>query len=105
MTALPFFEASVPEGLEQFTQNELGIRLGGQAKLLHPVGQYPGLVQFSYPGKLSSLLQLRTVLSLFAGLRFDVPRPRALMGHQNFEQLIQQIETVRDLSPKGSFQT
>jgi 23S rRNA G2445 N2-methylase RlmL len=105
MPPVSFFEAAAPEGLEALVYEELRTRLGGPISLRHALERFPGVVQFDYTGKPEKLLGLRTVLSLFWGLRFDVPRPRALLGHQNLQALLARVDEVLRLSPRGSFKS
>lgn len=99
------FEVQVPEGLEAIAFGELRSRLGGQEKLLHPPGMFPGVLQFAYSGKPARLLHLKCVLSLFSLQRFAVPRPRALLGHQNFQAILRQITEIVKLAPRGAYRT
>ncbi len=101
----PIFEVQVPEGLEAIAFGELRSRLGGQEKLLHPPGMFPGVLQFAYSGKPARLLHLKCVLSLFSLQRFAVPRPRALLGHQNLQAILHQIAEVVKLAPRGAYRT
>lgn len=101
----PIFEGAVPEGLEAIASAELRTRLGGQEKLLHPPAQWPGVLQFAYTGKTSRLLQLKCLLSLFSVQQFPVPRPRALLGHQNFQAIVQQVTEAIKLSPRGAYRS
>ena len=96
-------EADVLEGLEPFAAAEIAERTGSKAKLVAP--QRPGALRFRYSGDLRALLGLRSVVAIYLVRRFDVPRPRALLGHQHFETLIATIEVVRRLWPPGSFTT
>ena len=86
MKETAFFEAAVVEGLESVAQQELQHRFGSQARLLHPPGSGSGVLQFTYSGSPRNLLQLKTVVSLFWVRTFAAPRPRALLGHQNFQK-------------------
>lgn len=100
-----YYEGAVPEGLETIAYAELRTRLGGQEKLLHSTAQWPGVLQFAYTGKTARLLQLKTLLSLFSGQRFAVPRPRALLGHQNAQTVLQQVADVIKIAPRGTYRT
>ena len=106
MPLTAFYEVSIPEGLEPFTVQEIYHRLGHEVQFLSTgTRQRPGLLQFTYGGKAVNLLQLKTVLSPFQVLRFAVPRPKALMGHQNLQILLEQIRTVLRHSPVGTYRT
>jgi tRNA (guanine6-N2)-methyltransferase len=103
-----FYEASVPEGLEEVAWNEITTRHGDAVKLLtshEQIEAHPGVLQFTYGGDPKRLLGLRTVLSLFWGRCYDVPRPKALLGHEYFTSLMELISTVMELSPFGSYRT
>jgi tRNA (guanine6-N2)-methyltransferase len=106
MPLTSFFEVAVPEGLETFAVQEITHRLGHEVQFLS-VGarQRPGLLQFTYGGKAVNLLQLKTVLSPFHVLRFPVPRPKALLGHQNFQALLEQIRIIMRHTPAGTYRT
>ena len=47
-------------------------------------------------------MQLRTINSLYISLYFDVPRPKALLGHQHFHRLLDAIRDVYQLQ-KATF--
>lgn len=105
ITALEFFEASAPEGLEAVARTELRTRLGGQETLLPALVNAPGIVQFTYSGRMEKLLGLQCVYAVFRGLRFAVPRPKALLGHQYFTLLVDEIHALMHMSPAGAYQT
>jgi SAM-dependent methyltransferase len=100
-----FYEASVIEGLETIGFRELRNVLGSQFKALHPPDRWPGVLQFQYTGDPRKLFQLKTILGVFVVQQFPISRPKALLGHQNFQRLIEQMNAVRNLNPKGSFRT
>lgn len=82
------FEAEVSEGLEHIAQAEI-------FKLIktETIASKKGAVRMvtSYTPK---LLNLRTINSLYLALYFDIPRPKALLGHQHFHRLIDTIHEV-----------
>ena len=96
-------EADVLDGLERFAHDEIAERLGGTARFVAP--SRAGALRFHYTGDLRALLDLRSVVAIYLVRRFDVPRPRALLGHQHFEALLAAIATVRDLFPQEAFRT
>lgn len=100
-----FYEASVIEGLETIGLKELRSVLGSRLKLLHPPQRWPGVLQFQYTGDPRKLFQLKTILAVFTVQQFSISRPKALLGHQNFQRLLGQINEVQRLYPKGSFRT
>jgi 23S rRNA G2445 N2-methylase RlmL len=100
-----FFEAAVVDGLEPAASQELNHRFGDQVRQFYPPGQYPGVVQFAYGGTPHNLLALKTVLSLFWVMRFPLPRPRALLGHQALQQMLERIAEIRRFWPKSAYKT
>lgn len=93
-------EADVLEGLESFTREELqGLR--GVAN----VRESPGALRFDYADDLDSLLHLQSVIAVYRTLFFPIPRPKALLGHQHFQALLEAIAQVRSLWPADSFAT
>jgi 23S rRNA G2445 N2-methylase RlmL len=100
----PFeLEADVLEGLEQFGRTELRDRLNHYVKLSNVPSR--NAIRFRYTGKLDALLQTRSLIAIYLVRRFAVPRPRALLGHQHFTALLDQIAMARALAPAGAFQT
>jgi tRNA (guanine6-N2)-methyltransferase len=100
-----YYEASIAEGLEAAGIRELNQRLGSQFKLLRARDPLPGVLQFQYSGEPGRLLELKTILAVFSVQLFPVPRPKALLGHQNYQMLVEQLNSARDLHPKRTFQT
>lgn len=99
-------EAEVVSGLGPFARDELRARFGKRV-FLHPETD-PAAVRFRYLGQqgdLRALLQLQQVMAVYLVQHFPVPRPRALLGHQNLQRLLAQIETVRGLHPPAAFRT
>jgi len=98
-----FYEVEFVPGLEPFVLEEL------HEKLVNLEEIYPyvksGNFQFNFYGDPRQLLKLRSVGSAFVVKLFEVPRPLALLGHQNFSQLLTLIESVLSLHPEGSFKT
>jgi tRNA (guanine6-N2)-methyltransferase len=96
-----FYEVSVPQGLEEMAWQEISGKYGERTKLLQPVREDSGMLQFTYGDSPRDLLRLKLVLSLFSGQRFAVPRPKALMGHENFQNLLEQVHVVLKLAQQG----
>jgi tRNA (guanine6-N2)-methyltransferase len=94
-------EAEFLPGLEPFVVEELRRRLGKQLGPIKP--HHQDSAAFPYRGKLPRLLDLDKVVAVYLVQPFDIPRPKALLGHQNFHQLLDQIERVRALHPPGAF--
>ena len=96
-------EADVIEGLERFGRAELQERLRHYVNIrdapLH------GAIRFGYTGQLKMLLEIRSLVAIYLVRRFAVPRPRALLGHQHFTALLDQIAMVRALAPQEAYRT
>lgn len=99
-------EADVAEGLEEIARGEVQRRLGKHVKLRPDSAEAkPGVIRFDFVGsELRMALGLKTVQSVYLVRRFDIPRPKALLGDEHFRALLDMNETVRRLSP-GAYQT
>src|SRR5262245_21238261 len=95
-------EADVLEGLEHFGRAELHDR-DNYVKFTDV--SRTGALRFWYGGQLSALLDMRSLIAIYLVQRFAVPRPRALLGHQHFTALLNQIATVRALAPASAYRT
>ncbi|PJF26158.1 MAG: RNA methyltransferase, partial [Phototrophicales bacterium] len=90
------FEAEAVYGLEKFAADELcRLRAGAVSHLQ----MYKGAVRFQFSGDPNVLQGLRTVQAVYSVERFDVPRPRALLGDAHFRRLVAQIAAVRKAQP------
>jgi tRNA (guanine6-N2)-methyltransferase len=96
-------EADLLDGLADFAVEELRTLFGAEARLDPPIAA--SSLRFSTGVPLGDLLRLRSVTALYLSLTFDVPRPKALLGHQHFERLVAAIERVQALHPPGAFST
>jgi tRNA (guanine6-N2)-methyltransferase len=105
MGAETFFESALVDGLDQIAGQELQHRFGDQVRLFYPAGHFPGTLQFAYGGSPHNLLSLKTILGVFWVTRFPVPRPKALLGHQNLTFLLERISEMRRLWPRSAFKT
>ncbi|HMO60192.1 MAG TPA: methyltransferase domain-containing protein [Roseiflexaceae bacterium] len=93
------YEAEVLGGLEAFAAEEL---YALHAEILFS-GR--GAIRFRYTHQPEALLQLSTVTAVYMVQEFGVPRPRALLGHQHFEQIVAAITAVRRLTAVQQFRT
>ncbi|MXY44620.1 MAG: methyltransferase domain-containing protein [Dehalococcoidia bacterium] len=98
------YEIELITGLERFVDDELGKKLGRRA---YRLTGYPkeGRMSFRYSGPIQRLMDLRTAVAVHIVERFDVPRPKALLGHQHLTRLIDSIGAVIDLHPPETFST
>ena len=98
------YEVELITGLERFVDEELANTLGRRA---YRLTGYPreGRMSFRYSGPVQRLMDLRSAVAVHLVERFDIPRPRALLGHEHYTRLIAAIRTVIDLHPIDSFKT
>jgi 23S rRNA G2445 N2-methylase RlmL len=96
-----YFELEVIPGLAEFALTELQKRMARKVRRLSSARE--DRVRFRYSGNLAELLQLRQSVAVHRVKHFAIPRPKALLGHQNLETLVEQIEVVLGLHAKGSF--
>ncbi len=94
------YEAEVIEGLEFIAQVEIARLYGTQV-----VNQHKGAILFDFGSRFTPLLNLRTVTAVWLLLTFDVPRPKALLGHQHFTRLNAAVVDVLKQQPPHSFTT
>jgi tRNA (guanine6-N2)-methyltransferase len=97
------YELEVIPGLAEFAQQELENRTDNQVHMLP--SEREDRVRFRYAGHPAQLLQLLRSVAVYRVKRFDVPRPKALLGHQNFESLIGLIDDALALHRPGIFKT
>lgn len=88
------------EGLEDFARDELSTRFGGRVRL---GAERPGALRFSYTGDLRQLAGLRSVLAVYLVQWLDIPRPKALLGNQQFGLIAGLIADAIGLAPPGAF--
>ena len=98
------YEVELISGLERFVDDELAETLGRRA---HRLTGYPkeGRMSIRYSGPVERLMALRSVVAVHLVERFDIPRPKALLGHQHFTRLIAAIRSIIGLHPSGTFKT
>ncbi len=100
----PIYEAEVVAGLAAISAGELEQRVAGVMEI---VPGYPrdDSVRFSYTGEIGTLMKLRTVQAIYRVLAFPIPRPKALLGDQNFKLLATAIDAILAAHPPGAFRT
>lgn len=96
------YEAEVLPGLEPFAAAEIRRRWEETSA----VGEgAAGDLPFDYTGDPADLFALRTVVAVYRVLDYAVPRPKALLGHQNFYRMVDAITAVEALHLPGTFRT
>ena len=97
------YEAEIIPGLGAMAQTDLGARAG--AGLTFVPASRPDVIRFRYRGDVRVLLALRSVVAVSRVAHFAVPRPRGLLGNEQFGQLLGLIDEVRRLHPPDTFRT
>lgn len=99
MTSLPgtIFEAETAYGLSNIAKDEITRIFGNSCKILN---EGPTHVRFRYLDSAQNLKQLRSVVSVYAYLLFQVPRPRALLGHEHFSRICTTIDQIIAMQPE-----
>jgi len=98
------YEIELIPGLEAFVERELTTLLGrGGFRLL----AYPrdGRLTIRFRGPEKRLSTLTTAVAVHAVHTFNIPRPKALLGHQHLTRLFAVIQSVVGSEPGGSFRT
>jgi ubiquinone/menaquinone biosynthesis C-methylase UbiE len=97
------YEADVVAGLTTIAANEIA-RIPG-VMTLQPGYPRDDIVRFSYSGGMKRLLGLRSAQAVYRLLELPIPRPKALLGHQNLRLLHEIISSVVSLHSPGAFRT
>lgn len=84
------YEVEVLPGLEPFAEAELK-RVSGVTQ----VKRDKGAVGVRFLGDAARLNELRTVVAAYRVLRFAVPRPKALLGHEHISRLARAVAELR----------
>ena len=98
------YEIELIPGLEAFVERELTTLLGrGGFRLL----AYPrdGRLTIRFRGPEERLSTLTTAVAVHAVHTFNIPRPKALLGHQHLTRLFAVIQSVVGSEPEGTFRT
>lgn len=94
------YEAEILEGLKTFASNEMTNRLD---RSLHIITTNPTAIPFRYKGNWHDFMKLRTVVAVYGVRHFDVPRPKALLGHELFTALVSQLQEFMANYPTQTF--
>ena len=98
------FEIELLAGLDRFVDDELASKLG-RREFRPSEHSRVGRMSIEYSGPVESLLSLRSAVAVHIVERFAVSRPRALLGHEDFNRLLGAIREVVGLHPRGTFKT
>lgn len=79
------YEAETIPGIESFAMVELSDVLGSDISQISPTRS--GFLRFRYRGAAQAFIALRACVAVYRIHRFDIPRPKALLGHEHFTRL------------------
>ena len=86
------YEAEVIIGIEEIAITELKTIIGiKHSSIIRVRG---GFIRFVYSNNPSKLLKLKSIVAIYIIHHFDITRPKALLGHQNFTNLQNQISQI-----------
>ncbi len=97
------YEAEVVTGLKPYALAEIESEFGYRVTI-HEKDRDEE-IPFEYDGNPFQLLNLTRTLAVYHVEHYAIPRPLALLGHQHFQVLLRQIETVRAIYAPGRFKT
>lgn len=93
--------AEVVDGLKPFALKELHCKFSTKISVLDQDDSET--IFFYYRGNILDLSSLCTVVAIYLVQYFNIPRPQALLGHQNYHRLLTQINKLRMLYSLGTF--
>jgi len=79
------FEAEVIIGIEDIVITELQAVSGIDSSSIVVIRE--GFIRFNYKGSLAELNRLQSIIAIYKVHHFYTPRPKAILGHQNFTRL------------------
>ncbi len=79
------FEAETIPGLESYALEELSDRFRPAIGSLYK--SRSGFIRFRYRGSPESLRKLRSVVAVYRIHNFEIPRPKAFLGHEHFTRM------------------
>ncbi|MFW5709370.1 MAG: methyltransferase domain-containing protein [Chloroflexota bacterium] len=87
-------EVEVAQGIEDIARQEILATFGAQLQVTN-VERKKAAIQFDFSDRLASLQELKSIVAPYIVLKYAIPRPKALLGHQHFQQLMETIAIVR----------
>lgn len=86
------YEAEVIIGIEDIAINELKSTKGINRQSIKIIRD--GFIRFEFTKNPQTLLMLNSIIAIYAIHHFDISRPKALLGHQNFTRLIDLLSDI-----------
>ena len=97
------YECEILEGLAPSAINEIQRRFKSKARLLP--ARKDNLLHLNYSGSIKDLLSLRSVVAVHTLQHFNIPRPKALLGHQHLTSILAVTANILEVHPNKSFRT
>lgn len=97
------YELEITPGIEAIAEAEVIEK--HMQRLTHRPQRVKGALRVTHKGNPEALLKLETVHAIYSLERYDIPRPKAFMGHQHMTRLLDQIQLAIALNPPKTFQT
>jgi tRNA (guanine6-N2)-methyltransferase len=95
-----FYELETVHGLKTFAEIEL---IKKYPKINIESNNNPTSIIFSSSEELPDLTSLKTIIAAYKYLYFDVPRPKAFLGHQHFTRIVSGINEIISSYPANNF--
>ncbi len=92
-------EVEFLSGLKDIVKNELKQKFKG----IKPISETDSSLSFTYSGNISKLKTLKTVVAVYAIKNFDIPRPKALLGNEQWRDLMTFLKDIKQLDNFESF--
>lgn len=87
-----YYEAEVIVGIEDIAINELKLVKGVKKQSIKLIRD--GFIRFEFKNNPAKLLTLNSIIAIYAIHHFDIPRPKALLGHQNFTHIVKLLSNT-----------
>lgn len=87
-----YFEAEVIIGIEDIAIAELKTVKGIKHQSIKMIRD--GFIRFEVSKNPENRLRLKSIIAIYAIHHFDISRPKALLGHQNFTRMIQLLSDL-----------
>ncbi len=97
----PVIELEIAPGLEDIALDELLERFGNRIQTEPEVET--GAIRFGYQGNLGAMLALRSINAAYLLRTYDIPRPKAFLGHEHKMRLLDQIDIAIDVTGVENF--
>jgi tRNA (guanine6-N2)-methyltransferase len=87
-----YYEAEVIVGIEDIVINELKGVKGVQKQSIKLIRD--GFIRFEFKNNPTKLLMLNSIIAIYAIHYFDIPRPKAFLGHENFTHMVKLLSST-----------